>query len=84
MVRFIRRHSRTFHGEEHLTLRSDLLLRVIIITTIYALISYGVIHMNLLTPDRLELAVPLLFVTCGIVTLISVLYDLHRFKADGR
>jgi hypothetical protein len=59
--------------------RTDLIVRVIIITVIFSILSYVVIHNNLLTPDRLELAIPLLFAVNGIVILISVLYDIHRY-----
>lgn len=68
------------HGvSDSMNFRTDLILRVIIIMVIFSLLSYVVIHNELLTPDRLEVAIPLLFVINGIVILISVLFDIHRY-----
>jgi len=63
-----------------LNLRTDLIARVCIITTVFSIISYIVIQKNAITPDRLIIAIPLLFVVCGVVILISILYDLRRYN----
>lgn len=66
-----------------LNLRTDLIARVCIITAAFSIISYIVIQKNIITPDRLIVAIPLLFVTCGVVILISILYDLRRYNVTS-
>jgi uncharacterized membrane protein len=72
-------HRDNLKVSDSMNFRTDLIVRVIIITVIFSILSYVVIHNNLLTPDRLELAIPLLFAVNGIVILISLLYDIHRY-----
>ena len=62
-----------------LNLRTDLIARVCIITGVFSTISYFVLQTNIEAPDRLMVAVPLLFVAFGAVIMVSVLYDLRRF-----
>ncbi len=63
-----------------LNIRTDLIVRVCIITTAFSIISYYVMQKNALTPDRLIIDIPLLFAVFGIVILISILYDLRRYN----
>jgi hypothetical protein len=55
-------------------IRTDLIIRVCIITAVFSLISYAVIRKNAGIDT-----IPLLFVVFGIVLLISILYDIQRF-----
>ncbi len=57
-------------------IRTDLIIRVCIITAVFSLISYFLVGRN----EDVQ-AIPALFVLFGIVTLISVLYDIQRFHA---
>ena len=57
-------------------IRTDLIIRVCIITAVFSLISYIIIRKNADVG-----ALPLLFVLFGIVILISILYDIQRFHA---
>jgi hypothetical protein len=68
-----------FGVSDPMNFRTDLSVRVIIITVAFSILSYIVIHNDLLTPDRLELAIPALFILNGIVILISVLFDIYRY-----
>lgn len=63
-----------------LDLRTDLIARVCIITAAFSIISYFVIQRDAASPDRLSSAVPMLFVAFGVVILISILYDLKRYR----
>ncbi len=65
-----------------LNLRTDLIARVCIITSIYSIISYFVIQKNY-SQDQLAMGVPMLFVMFGIVILISILYDLRRYHVTS-
>ena len=60
-------------------LTRELLTRVGAITLIYALVSLLVIQRHMSTPSKFLLDVPLLFVTCGIVLTISVVYCLRKY-----
>lgn len=62
------------------TITADLTARVCIITFIYSIISYAIIERYPATPNQLAMDIPLLFVTFGVVILISVLFDLRRFR----
>jgi hypothetical protein len=62
------------------TVTKELTARVIIITFFYAIISFILIERHHLTPDQLEVAIPLLFVAFGVVILISILYCLRKYK----
>ena len=57
-----------------MNIRSDLIARVCIITAIFSLISYLIIQRN----EDVQ-AIPVLFVLFGVVTLISILFDINRF-----
>lgn len=61
------------------SITTDLTARVVIITSIYAIISYVVIQKDVATPNQLAIAIPLLFVLFGMVILISILFDLRRY-----
>jgi hypothetical protein len=61
------------------TFTVDLTARVCIITFIYSIISYAIMERYSITPSQLTMDIPLLFVTFGVVILISVLFDLRRF-----
>ena len=63
-----------------LNIRTDLIVRVCIITSAFSIISYFLILKHISTPDRLVVAIPLLFVVFGVVILISILYDLRRYN----
>lgn len=62
-----------------LNIKTELTARVAIITFMYSIISYIVIQKDVATPDQLAIAVPLLFVTFGVVILISILFCLWRY-----
>jgi hypothetical protein len=63
---------------------TDLTMRVVIITAIYAVISYFVIRraapfFSSTTPGQLAIDIPVLLVMFGIVIMISNLFDLWRY-----
>jgi hypothetical protein len=62
------------------TLTKELTARVVIITSIYSIISFIIIERHHPTPNQLEISIPLLFVTFGVVILISTLYCLRKYK----
>jgi hypothetical protein len=62
------------------TITKELTARVVIITSIYSIISFIIIERHQPTPNQLEVDIPLLFVTFGIVILISILYCLRKYK----
>ncbi len=62
-----------------LGITKELTVRSIIITIIYSIISYIVIHKNSTTPEQLTIAIQLLFVTFGIVMLISILFCIRKY-----
>jgi len=62
------------------TLAKELTTRVVIITAIYSIISFIIIERHNPTPNQLEVAIPLLFVTFGVVVSISILYCLRKYK----
>lgn len=64
-----------------LGITKELTVRSIIITIIYSIISYIVIHKNSTTPEQLAISIPLLFVTFGIVMLISILFCIRKYHA---
>ncbi|MDE1862702.1 MAG: hypothetical protein KGI33_07310 [Thaumarchaeota archaeon] len=66
-----------------LDIRTDLVARVCIITGIFSMISYYLVQKDMAVPGRLMTSMPLLFVAFGVVTLISILYDLRRYKVTG-
>ena len=57
-------------------IRTDLTIRVCIITAVFTLLSYVLVSRNKAVQD-----VPVLFIVFGAVILISILYDVERFKA---
>ena len=61
------------------SITTDLTARVVIITFIYSIISYVVIQKETAMPNQLAIAIPILFVTFGVVILISILFDLRRY-----
>jgi len=61
------------------TIAKELTARIAIVTSIYSIISFIIIERHHLTSDDLETAIPLLFVTCGVVILINILYCLRRY-----
>ena len=66
-----------------LDLRTELIARVSIITLFYSIISYLVIQRHIGLQDKLEISIPLLFVTFGVVVLINILYCLRRHHVGG-
>jgi type III secretory pathway component EscR len=60
-------------------IRTDLIIRVCIITAIFSVISYILLRRNEGVQDM-----PALFVLFGIVILISILYDIERFHAISK
>ncbi len=62
------------------TLTKELTARVVIITSVYSIISFIIIERHHPTPNQLEVAIPLLFITFGVVILISTLYCLRKYK----
>ena len=62
------------------TITRDLIARVVIITSIYSIISYFIIQKYQSTPDKLVIGIPMLFVMFGVVILISILYCLRRYN----
>jgi hypothetical protein len=61
------------------TIAKELIARVVIITIFYSIISYIIILRHYSTSNNLETAIPLLFVTYGVVILISILYCLRKY-----
>jgi len=61
------------------TIATELTTRVCAITLIYAIISFIIIERHHETPDQLEIAIPLLFVTYGVVMLINILFCLRKY-----
>ena len=59
-----------------INIRTDLILRVCIITAVFTVISSVLIFEH-----RAVQFVPSLFVVFGIVIVISILYDIERFHA---
>jgi hypothetical protein len=57
-------------------IRTDLIIRVCIITAVFSLLSYILVQKNEVIQD-----IPAFFVLFGIVLLISILYDIERFHA---
>jgi hypothetical protein len=55
----------------------DLTARVVIITLVTSIVSYFVVQKR--PPYQLAIAIPLLFVASGTVTMINVLFDLWRY-----
>ncbi len=62
-----------------LNISAELTVRVCIITLIFAIISYFLVQKDVATPDKLATTLPLLFATCGVVILISILYCLRIY-----
>ena len=62
------------------TLTKELTARVVIITSIYSIISFIIIERHHPAPNQLEVSIPLLFVTFGVVILINVLFCLRKYK----
>ena len=60
------------------TITKELITRIVIITFIYSIISYVVIHKDRAVFDQ-SIAIPLLFVAFGVVILISILYCLRKY-----
>ncbi len=65
-----------------LDLRTELIARVSIITLFYSIISYLVIQRHIGLQDKLEISIPLLFVTFGVVVLVNILYCLKRHRVS--
>jgi hypothetical protein len=61
------------------TITTELIARVCIITLIYSIISYMLIQKDMFIPSQLIISIPLLFVTFGVVMLISILYCLRTY-----
>jgi hypothetical protein len=61
------------------TITTELIARVCIITLIYSIISYMLIQKDMFIPSQLIISIPLLFVTFGLVMLISILYCLRTY-----
>jgi hypothetical protein len=57
-------------------IRTDLIMRVCIITAVFSLLSYVLVSRNEAVQD-----IPVFFILFGIVLLISILYDVERFHA---
>lgn len=66
-----------------LGLTKELTLRIVIITGIYSAISFILLLRNETSPVRLEVAIPLLFATYGIVILIGTLYSLRKYQVTN-
>jgi hypothetical protein len=58
-----------------MNIRTDLVVRVCIITAVISILSYFLVMRN----EYPAVAIPALFVLFGIVILISILFDLNRF-----
>ena len=63
------------------SLRTDLVARVCIITAVFSTLSYFVIQRDMIHPGKISSAIPMLFVLFGGVVLVSILYDLKRYRA---
>ncbi|MDE1829714.1 MAG: hypothetical protein KGI25_05280 [Thaumarchaeota archaeon] len=64
-----------------LGLAKEIITRVVAITAIYSIISYIVIlRRDATNPNQLGMAIPLLFVTFGLVLVISILYCLRKYR----
>lgn len=62
-------------------LAKELAARTAAIAAIFSLVSYRVlVGKETAQPGRLEYAIPLLFVTCGIVMLINILFSLRKYR----
>ena len=61
-----------------LDLSQSLIVRVVITTAIFSIISYFVVRKNVVSPDRLKWAIPSLFAVFGISILIQILYVLQE------
>jgi hypothetical protein len=59
-----------------MNIRTDLTIRVCIITAVFSIISYVLIQRNKGVQDF-----PVLFILFGVVILISIIYDIQRFHA---
>jgi len=57
-------------------IRTDLIIRVCVITAVFSLISYILVRRNEAVQD-----IPVFFILFGIVLLISILFDIERFHA---
>jgi hypothetical protein len=71
------------------TIATELTTRVCVITLIFSIISYFIIQKHQGQADQLAVDIPLLFVTFGVVMLISILFCLRKYhvwnarKNDG-
>jgi len=61
------------------TISKELTARIVIITTIYSIISFIILERHNPAPNQLEIAIPLLFVTFGIVILVNILFCLRKY-----
>jgi hypothetical protein len=57
-----------------MNIRRDLIVRVSVITAIFSILSYFIIQSNSDVKD-----IPVFFVLFGVVTLISIVFDIDRF-----
>ena len=65
-----------------LGLAKELVLRTVVITAIYAIISYFLILNKIAKdPGQMAIAIPFLFVIFGIVQLVNILFSLKKYKA---
>lgn len=61
------------------TIATELTVRVGIITCIFSIISYAVVHNIIGHGNQSGMAIPLLFVIFGVVILISILFCLRTY-----
>ncbi len=62
------------------TIATELTVRVVIITVLYSIISYIVIHKDGVMSNQSSIAIPLLFVIFGVVILINILFCLRKYN----
>ena len=61
------------------TIATEFIVRVGIITCAYSIISYAVVHNIIAHNNQSGITIPLLFVTFGVVILISILFCLRKY-----
>ncbi|MGI0022948.1 MAG: hypothetical protein ACRD9Q_08825 [Nitrososphaeraceae archaeon] len=69
--------------QRRMGLKNEIITRVVSYTVIYTMVSLIVIQKDLLLPEHIQIAIPLLFITYGIVTLISIFFCLGRYDVMG-
>ncbi|HJU13157.1 MAG TPA: hypothetical protein VJ792_01695 [Candidatus Nitrosotalea sp.] len=62
------------------SLRREILTRVCTITAVFSALSYVIIERKSQEVTQIGIAIPLLFVLCGAVLVVNLLYALRRHR----